>query len=714
MAKKLPSQPAVSDGYGHRSSRKRNYLLGVWQSIVDVVHALGVFSRELSNRGVNNSIFARVDVNPDIPVAKDIVGDPDNPNGPKKVIPRFDDAGDPIETIRITCPKWDKSDPEDDAYAFVLMPGDDPENPNELIAFSNLVKAGDFPGDADLEFELVLADLNVAEGRDIAFDLYVGQGSDIGNPYVSNLYAFRVDKQKPGADVPGFTSVILEDSDIRNGVTRAQLEASGGLHVIVFAYYKFQHDDEISIRFIKTDGTTVDYDAGRMSETGLLDIRVPVEFFLDNDIDGRVQVLPLARDVAGNENVGIGHDIDTLIGSSPTGLQAIQVPAHDDDVGLKVIDLADAKANPVFIVPGFTTPIPTDRVRVRVKRNPTDATNAWEAVFPVVVGDPGDPVVSDNLTYDLIKSLGEGTDGLFDFTIDWELIRGAFTIPSNLPRTIHCDLRASGWGTELVAGVVRGPNSIVDNVIVPADSNGALTGTIPHLTKDATEAFLTNDRVTMFRSNMDGSNAVQIGTAQSATEGVDLTYPVPAGVLLDGTNYVYYETFRVNVGGANNTERSPIWVVTVTSSDGVPGAGTYIAITPWHFRDARQRPITTEPERLQPSMNYRRAHGNANDGTQYSDVIFRLYHYANMAQGDRIVLTVQGFNNRFASGEPAFTEDLATYVVSSADANGGNTVALPEDALIGKELPLFPNEPKPPVDEEKRFANIRISYDDII
>ncbi|HEY4293975.1 hypothetical protein [Luteibacter sp.] len=155
-----------------------------------------------------------IDVDPDIPVAIDLMPDPGEPDEARKVIPVALSDGE----VAVTCPKWGRGVDDDTAQAFVLLPGGDPEQPDPL-SISDSVRLGDFVG--DLEMRLDLAPLNVANGDDRAFDLYVAQGSVISDPYVSRVYRFRVDKRPPGGDaVPAlrFAQDVVDD-----GVTSDKL-----------------------------------------------------------------------------------------------------------------------------------------------------------------------------------------------------------------------------------------------------------------------------------------------------------------------------------------------------------------------------------------------------------------------------------------------------------------------------------------------------------
>ncbi|HEY4293689.1 hypothetical protein [Luteibacter sp.] len=644
--------------------------------------------------------YELVDIDPEIAVALDIIGNDDQPDGAKKVLP----VALLDQTITISCPKIANASDDDQAYAFLVTKGDDPEEPADIIAFSDIVNSVDFPADLEMDFDV--SQLGITAGQNVEYDLYVGQGSDISNPYISNVYRIRFDARVPG-NVPDFSHVLLPDEYIDNGVTRAQIIADGGFMATIQAYFGHEPDDETSLVFTTIPGGEVyEYATGRIPEPAhVLPVQVPLEFFEDNDIDVRVSIALKARDVAGNENTGQAHEVNLLIASSPSALQALEVPLHDDDTLPLLIDLADSRTPPSYIVPYYDAPVAGDLLRVKINGDILLNT------VPAIVGAPGDDVATGPIPTDLIVSLGSGTDGRFTFAIDYDLLRNGFTIPASLPRTIAVDLRASGWETELLPGSIRGPNSLVDNDIVPADSTGPLTGTIPHLALDGSEAFETNDRVTLYKVNMDGTGPVTIGPPRSAIAGSDLAYPVDAGALVDGSNYVRYDNFRAHTGGATNTELSPIWLVTVAASTGLPGGGNPIPFNHWLFRDARQRIVS--PGIIQPSMNLRRARGNTNDGTRFSGVIVRIHHYANMAAGDSIVVTVDGYDNRTGTGTPAFTEALPPYLVTDFDAGGTKVTAIPEDALNGNELPPFAEEP-PPANEEKRFADIVIPYDPII
>lgn len=647
------------------------------------------------------SPFERADIDPEVPVALDIIGNPDDPGDPKKVIP----VSQLDQIIKVTCPKIPNSSIADQAYAFLIRRGDDPEYPEDIIAFSTVVDSADFVDTYEMDFDL--SALGIADGQDVRYNLHVGQGSDISNSYVSNPYPIRFDRRKPGS-VPDFSHVVLPDEYIDEGVTLAQLQSEGGFKVKLLAYFEHEPDDETFVVFTNlATSAVVEYPAGRIPEPAhYLDVVVPPDFFVNNNIDGRISVALRAQDVAGNSNVGLAHELDMLIGSSPTGFQQISVPLFDDDSAPQFIDLADARTPPEFIVPYYDTPIAGDLVRVFINGD-------FEVTLPVIVGAPGADVAIGTIPTDVIESIGAGTNGQFSFVIDYELKRGAFAIPSGLPKTITCDLRSSGWGSELLTGIVRGANSTVDNEIPPEDSTSPLTATIPHLAKDGSEAFLTNDRITLYKVNMDGSNPVVIGPPASATAGADLTYNVNANMLVDGTNYVRYDNFRAHAGGASNTEVSPVWPVTVTASTGLPGGGNPLTFDRWMFRDARQRIMDPSGSPVQPSMNLRRARGNTTDGTKYLGVIVRIHHYANMAQGDRIDVTVYGYYNRFGTGAPEFTEQLPTYIVTDVDATGHRDTIIPEDALLGKELPPF-SEETPPATEESRYADIIIPYDPTI
>ncbi|NID14535.1 hypothetical protein [Luteibacter yeojuensis] len=662
--------------------------------------AIADFINEMTS---GNSPFDRVPIDPAIDVALDIVGNPDQPDDAKKVIPiaLLDSV------VMVSCPKMPNAGPDDQAYAFLINRGDDPEFPVDIIAFSEVVDFADFPG-ANYEMGLDLAQLGIADGQDVQYELYVGQGSDISNPYVSNVYRIRFDKRVPG-NVPEFSDVYLPDEYLESGVTKAQIEADGGFKARIIAYFGHEPDDETWLVFtVIGTGDSYEFATGRIPEPAhFLDVLVPLEFFENNDIDGRVSVALKAQDVAGNQNTGLPHEVNLLIGRSPTGFQPIVVPLHDDDPLPTLIDLTDARTPPEFIVPYYDTPLPGDQVQVTIDGN-------YLITLPVIVGNPGDDVAVGIISTTVIEELGAGTNGQFVFTIDYVLIRDGFTIPNRFARQIRCDLRASGWGTDLLKGIVRGPNSPADDVIPPEDSTGPLTGTIPHLAEDGSEAFETNDRVTLYKVGMDGSNPVQIGASMSAVAGDDLIYPINAGALIDGTNYVRYDNFRAHPGGANNTEVSPIWPVEVTASSGLPGGGNPIGFDHWMFRDSRQR-VMSAGGPIQPSMNLRRARGNASDGTRFSGVIVRIHHYANMAQGDRIVVTVHGYDNRTGTRAPAFSEALPEYTVTDIDVGGSKATAIPEDALLGNELPPFPDgEERPPATEEKRFADIIIPYDPLI
>lgn len=671
----------------------------VQQTQIDSLRERQSLALAIHSLGTDNTIFIPVGIDPNVVEALDIIGDPDNTTEPKKVIP-LSALPNPITA---TCPRWPKAQDDDNGYVVVVPPGDDPELPTEVYLESDKVILGDFVG--DIEVKVDLSTLPVTEGEDRAFDLYFLQGSEISVPYVSRPYKFRVDKEKPGGSAPDFTHVYLPDEYIENGVTRAQIEADGGFEVTIIAYYGHAIDDEVSVIF-KTipAGDEYEFPLGRIPETPhQITAHVPIDFFLDNNIDGRISVAPKAWDVAGNINIGIGHELDTMIAGSPSGLQQIQVPLHDDDATNPVINLADARTPPEFVVPYFTTPEVTDQVRVTIN----DDT---EITLPVAIGNPGDPIAIGQIPTDVIVAAGAGTNGLFSFKIDYEIVRRRFSIPSGLPKTVNCDLRASGWGTELVKGIARGPNSTNDDEILPQDSNGPLIATIPHLALDGSEAFLTNDRITVYKVEMDGTNPVVLGTPTSANQGVDLAYMFPGTALADGTNYLRYDNFRANAGGANNTESSPVWPVTVTSSSGLPGGGNPIPLTVWVFRDARQRELSTGG--VQPSMNYRRAFGVPTDNGRFEGVIARIHHYTNMSRGDKIVMTVHGYANRTATGTPIFEEVLPTYTVEDRDVTGAKPTEIPEDS-IKFEMPNFPQLP-PPVNEEKRFVDFIIPYDPLI
>lgn len=668
---------------------------GVWRDTTAAARQKRAFVQAINSGILENGAFVPVDLDPVIPDALDIIGNPDITDEAKKVIPIALADGE----ITVECEPWANALDGDNALVVVLPPGGDP---NELVD-PILGDPVTIDTTQTIAMTFDLSQLGVLDGQDRPFDLYVFQYRDVANPAISNLYRFRVDKQKPGGNFPEFTHLYIPDDYIANGVTLAQLQAAGGFECSITAYYAFAEDDIVSVVIALSDGTEFTYEAGPIpGDTHKLDIMIPVDFFVDNAIDGTITVAPRARDVAGNVNIGLAHTLETLIAGSPTGFQPLLVPLHDDD---NVINLADARTPPEFTIAAYTTPLAGDQIEVTIN-------DVIAATFPVGIAD--DPVVTGTIPTANIVAAGAGTDGLFSFVLDYRLLRGRFSIPSNLPKTINCDLRASGWGTSLLKGVVRGPNSTEDDVIPPEDSTGPLTATIPHLALDGSEAFVTNDRITAYKVNMDGSSPVAIGPAQSATQGADLAYAVNANALVDGVNYVRYDNLRANPGGQNNTEFSPIWPVEVTSSSGLPGGGTPIPVTVWLFRDARQIIFDPDnaPDVVQPAMNYRRAHGNASDGTRFEDVILRIHYYTNMAQGDLINIKVDGFNNQTATGTPSFTVDLPEYEVTAADASDSTPTAIPEDS-IGTEFPPYTQLP-PPQPEEARFADIKIPYDPTI
>ena len=688
--------PSTSGGTFPRLHKGRRLKAdGIWRDTTEAATQKRAFMQAINRGALGNGTFVPVDLDPVLPDALDIIGNPDIIDEAKKVIPVALADG----RITVECEPWVNAINGDSAAVIVLPPGGDPDNlVDPVIGDQSVV---DVSGTLQLPIDLSL--LGVADGQDLAFDLYVFQWRDIGNPAISNVYKFRVDKQKPGGNFTEFSHLYIPDEYIDNGVTLVQLQAAGGFDCSITAYYAFAEDDVISVVVTTSDGSEFTYEAGEIpADTHKLDIKIPVDFFVDNGIDGKITIAPKARDVAGNENIGLAHELDTLIVGSPTGFRPLVVPLHDDD---NVVNLADARTPPGFTIAAYTTPLVGDQIEVTID----DIT---AAIFPVDTA--ANPVVTGDIPTANIVAAGAGTNGLFTFELNYRLLRGRFSIPSNMAKTINCDLRASGWGTSLVKGVVRGPNSTDDDIVPPEDSTGPLTATIPHLALDGSEAFTTNDRVTVYKLNMDGTNPVAIGAPQSATQGADLAYAVTANALADGVNYVRYDNLRANPGGEDNTEISPIWPVQVTASSGLPGGGTPIPVSVWLFRDARQLILdpVNAPDVAQPAMNYRRAHGNTADGTRFDGVILRIYYYTNMAEGDLINVTVDGFDNQTGTGTPSFTEDLPEYTVTSADANGPKPTTIPEDS-IGTEFPVYPQLPLPQP-EEARFADIKIPYDPVV
>ncbi|WP_448101618.1 hypothetical protein [Luteibacter jiangsuensis] len=690
------TSPSTADNAFPRLRKGRRLKAdGVWRDTRAAAAQKRAFIQAINGGALENGTFVPVDVDPVIPDALDIIGNPDVTDEAKKVIPVSLADGE----ITVECEPWANAADGDQAAVVVLPPGGDPENLVDPVIGGVVV----IDTSTTITMTLDLTQLGVLDGQDLPFDLYVFQWRDFSNPAISNVYKFRVDKQKPGGNFTDFTHLYIPDDYIANGVTLAQLQAAGGFDCSITAYYAFAEDDIVSVVVTTSDGSEFTYEAGAIpADTHKLDIKIPVSFFIDNAIDGTITVAPKARDVAGNENTGLSHELETLIAGSPTGFQPLLVPLHDDD---NVINLADSRTPPEFTIAAYLTPLAGDQIEVTIN-------NVSAAIFPVDTS--ADPVVTGTIPTASIVAAGAGTNGLFNFVLNYRLLRGKFTIPSNMPKTIECDLRASGWGTSLVKGVVRGPNSTDDDVIPPEDSTGPLTATVPHLALDGTEAFVTNDRVIVYKVNMDGSNPVAIGVPQSATQGTDLAYNVNANALVDGVNYVRYDNLRANQGGEDNTEVSPIWPVEVTSSSGLPGGGTPIPVSVWLFRDARQIIFdpTNAPDVVQPAMNYRRANGNVADGSRFAGVILRIHFYTNMAQGDRINVTIEGYNNQTATGTPDFTETLPEYEVTAADVSGTKATAIPEDS-IGTEFPPYTQLPLPQP-EEARFADIKIPYDPTI
>jgi len=329
--------------------------------LLDKLRAEEAVANAVASTASLAGIFELVDIDPVVPVARDIVGNPDFPDDAKKVI----SIEELDQTITVVCPKLVNHTDEDQAYAFLIRRGDNPEFPEDPVLFGPIIDTDGTPDDWQLPLDI--SRLGITDGQDLQLELYVGQGSDISNSYVSNVYRIRFDRRVPG-NVPDFAHVDLPDEYLENGVTRAQIEADGGFRAALLAYFGFEPDDDTWLVFtVVATGDVYEYHTGQIPEPGhVLDVLVPLAFFESNNIDGRVRVALKARDVAGNENTGSPHEVNLLIGRSPSGFQPIEVPQHDLDQIPNLIDLQDARTPPEFVVPYYDTPIAGDMVTVSI------------------------------------------------------------------------------------------------------------------------------------------------------------------------------------------------------------------------------------------------------------------------------------------------------------------------------------------------------------
>lgn len=280
-----------------------------------------------------------------------------------------------------------------------------------------------------------------------------------GNLNTSDRSVFHIDTLAPNHGAPG--EPATPPAEIIDGlVTREILDALGDIIMIIpppddiKALDKYTGFIGISVPGIAVGSFVVDEDS-----TSPIEIKIPKSYFEFHG-DGEFIFYCVYEDRVGNVGPASKPFKFTIrLTPAPSGLQPLEVPAHDDGV----VDLKDAFPTTAVVIPTFGNGLPGDKARVtfdgKVQPDvPTDGTS--EVIVEVPFADAqanGDGPREVAVTYAIIR------DGK-DFTAPrGPLINLDFTVAGPINPQPDPDL----GNPNLIKLVVKGSSD--DDKLVAAD-----------------------------------------------------------------------------------------------------------------------------------------------------------------------------------------------------------------------------------------------------
>ena len=280
-----------------------------------------------------------------------------------------------------------------------------------------------------------------------------------GNLNVSDESTFHIDTVPPNHGVPG--EPATPPAEIIDGkVTREILDALGGITMTA------PHPDDTK----QNDRHTGYYGRDSFSlPVGVFtvgeDSTLPIEITIEKDMielggDGDFIFYTVSQDRVGNVGpASKPFHFNVQLTPAPSGLQPLEVPAHDDGV----VDLKDAFPTTAVVIPTFGNGLPGDKARVtfdgKVQPDvPTDGTS--EVIVEVPFADAqanGDGPREVAVTYAIIR------DGKVFTAPTGPLINLDFTVAGPINPQPDPDL----GNPNLIKLVVKGSSD--DDKLVAAD-----------------------------------------------------------------------------------------------------------------------------------------------------------------------------------------------------------------------------------------------------
>lgn len=337
------------------------------------------------------------------------------------------------------------------------------------------------------------------------------------------------------------------------------------------------------------------------------------------------------------------------LADAPDDVAEPAVPAFDKDVGSKLIDEADARNTEGVEVeiPYYTNAQEGDRVVVKWGTTPVAPV---ELTALDIARNPMVTIALDYLT--IYQESGNETNP-HDVAVTYDIVRGGNLQMTSPPHDVKVDLTQAGgpdpepetpWNENLPLPTAVG-DSGVDNDISAEDAKLAITIRIPTKTVGATpvDAFIVDDLINIIWAD----NEVLKEYAVTPTDLLlpELSIQLDAGVIADlsgGSDVgVYYTASRLLFDTTTrNVSMSPTQKVAVASVADLPGKGSLVAGT---YTLAKPPIKPTNDDILAYIMYFG---GKPVEGEAYLPLkyfAFEIPAYKNMAEGDTVVVTVEGY-----------------------------------------------------------------------
>lgn len=485
---------------------------------------------------------------------------------------------------------------------------------------------------------------------------------EFGDTYAgSPAVKLQIDRRAPGGTK--FPSLVFSEQVLKNGVTLNDLQADV-LEFEVAPYYDMRDGDVIEVLSsanpVAGSWTAVPSAAGTVpaggegqslplgiSKADLEAIGDDVHFFTYN-----------ATDLAGNQSPPAANYITALtilIGDAPADSDLLEpaIAQHDDDV----LSETDARKGISVAIPGIVKLHDLDQI-VFYLSNGTDT----RPTPPIeITGNLGlDPILEFDVLYDMVASLGENYTG----SAYYELYRGNAKLATSPVLTVAVDLRKPGGvdpdpstpeHENLTVGTAYGDSNVA-NVISATDLQSPARFVVPWLAVDGSEPMADGDWIEV----QWGSVAVTPRTINAGDVAArrDIDVPVPA---LDMQNagagaavQVSYRLVRPVAGTSppqNNSALAVAQSVQVISQDLAPGGPGGLVAGEFPQRNVAQNVL--------------------NRSTVEAGVSYDIpLNYVNIAVGDEITLTLQGYEgltDPVGGTTTPNTNEVYTYVLDVGD-----------------------------------------------